>query len=138
MTFSSVFECFLILGQISPVAIRVSPLAGCGFPAGLIGPGADAVRIERPHPLDMRRNSYAVWWTEGDGPRYVGKLELGGLHALLSGNGSKRLAVPLDDITAAEYRRGELGIKRRGATPLRIGSLDAPGTLLELAHSLNS
>ncbi len=86
----------------------------------------------------MRRSSYAVWWNEGSGPRHVGKLEIARLHALLSGNGSMRLAVPLDDITAVEYRRGEVRIDRRGATPLRIGSLDAAGTLLELAHSLGS
>jgi hypothetical protein len=48
------------------------------------------------------------------------------------------LAVPLDDITAVEYRRGEVRIDRRGAAPIRIGSLDAPGTLLELAHTLGS
>jgi hypothetical protein len=85
----------------------------------------------------MRRSSYAVWWNEGNGPRHVGKLELARLHALFSGNGSGRLAVPLDDITAVEYRRGEVHIARRGATSLRIGSLDAPGALLELAHSLS-
>ena len=86
----------------------------------------------------MRRSSYAVWWDEGHGPRQVGKFEIARLHALLSGNGVKRLAVPLDDITGVEYRRGEVHIDRRGASPLRIGSLDAPGTLLELAHSLDS
>jgi hypothetical protein len=86
----------------------------------------------------MRRRSYAIWWNEGNGPKRVGKLEVGRLHALLSGNGSRRLAVPLDDITAVEYRRGEVQIERRGAASLRIGSLDAPGTLLELAHSLDS
>jgi len=86
----------------------------------------------------MRRRSYAIWWNEGNGPKHVGKLELARLHALLSGNGSRKLAVPLDDITAVEYRRGEVRIDRRGAAPIRIGSLDAPGTLLELAHSLSS
>jgi hypothetical protein len=86
----------------------------------------------------MRRSSYAIWWHEGNGPKNVGKLEIAPLHALLSGNGSRRLAVPLDDITAVEYRRGEVRIDRRGTTPLHIGSLDAPGTLLELAHSLSS
>ena len=84
----------------------------------------------------MSRSSYAVWWNEGDGPRHVGKFEMTRLHALLSGNGSKRLAIPLDDITGVEYRRGEVHIDRRGATPLRIGSLDALGTLLELAQAL--
>jgi hypothetical protein len=90
------------------------------------------------HPVLVRRNSYAVWWTEGKGPRHVGKFEVARLHALLSGTRSKRLAVPLDDITDVEYRRGEIRIDRRGATSLRIGSLDAPGALLELAQSLGS
>ena len=84
----------------------------------------------------MRRSSYAVWWNEGDSPRHVGKFEIARLHILLSGNQSKRLAVPLDDITAVEYRRGEVHLERRGGTSLRIGSLDAPGALLELAQSL--
>jgi hypothetical protein len=86
----------------------------------------------------MRRSSYAVWWNEGNGPRHVGKFEIARLHALLSANGSKRLAVPLDDITAVEYRRGEVRVERRAATPLRIGSLDAPGVLLELTNRLAS
>jgi hypothetical protein len=86
----------------------------------------------------MRRSSYAVWWNEGNGPRHVGKFEIARLHALLSGNGSTRLAVPLDHITGVQYRHGEVHIDRRGSAPLRIGSLDAPGTLLELAHALGS
>jgi hypothetical protein len=86
----------------------------------------------------MPRRSYAIWWNEGNGPKHVGKLEIARPHALLSGNGPRRLAVLLADITSIEYRRGEVLIDRRGTTRLRIGSLDAPGTLLELAHSLNS
>jgi Cu/Ag efflux pump CusA len=86
----------------------------------------------------MRRPSYAIWWNEGSGPKHVGKLEIGRLHALLSGNNSRRLAVPLDDIAAVEYRRGEVQIERKRAKSVRIGSLDAPGTLLELAHLLDS
>jgi hypothetical protein len=86
----------------------------------------------------MRRSSYAIWWNEGDGPKHVGKLEIARPHAFFSGNGSTRLAVPLDDITGVEYRRGEVLIDRKDAAALRIGSLDAPGTLRELAHSLDS
>jgi hypothetical protein len=86
----------------------------------------------------MSRRSYAIWWNEGDGPKHVGKLEIARPHAFLSGKGSAGMAVPLDDITAVEYRRGEVRIDRRSAVALRIGSLDAPGILLELAHSLKS
>jgi hypothetical protein len=85
----------------------------------------------------MRRASYAVWWDDGDGPRHVGKLEVARLHALLSGNGSGRLAIPLDEIGAVEYGRGEIQIRRPGEATLRIGSLDAPGALLEVAHALS-
>jgi hypothetical protein len=86
----------------------------------------------------MRRRSYAVWWKEGDGPRQAGKLELGPLHALLSGNGNGRLAIPLDRITAVGYARGEVVVGRRGQATLRIGSLDAPGALREFAERLAS
>jgi hypothetical protein len=86
----------------------------------------------------MRRHSYAIWWNEGNGRKHVGKLEIARPHAFLSGNGSTKLAVPLADITGVEYRRGEVRVERKGATTLRIGSLDAPGTLRELAHSLES
>ena len=86
--------------------------------------------------MHMPRRSYAIWWNEDNGPKNVGKLEITHPNALLSGNGSTRLALPLADITGVEYRRGEVRIDRRGTTALRIGSLDAPGTLLELAHSL--
>jgi hypothetical protein len=86
----------------------------------------------------MRRSSYAIWWNEENGPRHVGKLEVSPLHALLSGNGSKRLAVPLDAITTVECRAGEVRLNRRHEGFVRIGSLDAPGTLRELAHALGA
>lgn len=84
----------------------------------------------------MRRKTYAVWWEEREGSRHAGKLQLGSLHLLLSGNGSGRVAVPLDEIVAVEYRRGELHIERRHGDDLRIGNLDGPGVLLELSDAL--
>ncbi len=84
----------------------------------------------------MRRQSYAVWWSEDDGSRHAGKLELGALHVLLSGNGSGRLALPLDEIDSVAYQRGELRLLGRDGRRIRIGSLDAPGALLELSDSL--
>ena len=84
----------------------------------------------------MRRGSYAVWWREGDGPKHVGKLEVARLHALLSGSGSRRVAVPLDQITAVEWQRGEVLVSRQAAPALQIGSLDAPGALREVANRL--
>jgi hypothetical protein len=84
---------------------------------------------------DMRR-SYAVWWNEEDGPRHAGKLELGRLHALLSGNGRGRLALALDEITSIEYARDEVILHCRARPALRIGSLDAPGALREFVTGL--
>jgi len=84
----------------------------------------------------MRKDAYAVWWQEAEGPRHAGKLELGSLHLLLSGNGSGRVAVPLDEIVAIDYKRGELHLARRCGGDLRIGNLDGPGALLELTDAL--
>ena len=86
----------------------------------------------------MRRRSYAIWWTEGNGPRHAGKLELGPLHALLSGNGAGRLALALDDIVGVDYARGELSVARRNGPAVRIGNLDGPGVLLELSDALGA
>jgi hypothetical protein len=84
----------------------------------------------------MNTNGYAVWWQEGENGRHAGKLQLGRLHLLLSGNGSGRLAVPLDHIIAVHYRRGELEVERRVGPHLRIGNLDGLGVLLELSDAL--
>jgi hypothetical protein len=84
----------------------------------------------------MHRRSYAVWWDAGDGARHAGRLEIGPLHALFSGNGNGALAVPLDQITSVEYSRGRALVHREGRAPLQIGSLDAPGALHECASRL--
>jgi hypothetical protein len=84
----------------------------------------------------MPRKTYAVWWQEADGLLHAGKLQLGRLHLLLSGNGSGRVAVPLDQIVSVAHRRGELQITRDGGGDLRIGNLDGPGVLLELSDEL--
>jgi hypothetical protein len=84
----------------------------------------------------MRQRSYAVWWQEGNSPRHAGKLQLGLLHLLLSGNGFGRLAVPVDQIVSVDYRHGELDVERRDGAHLRIGNLDGIGALLELSDAL--
>ena len=84
----------------------------------------------------MRGVSYAVWWHDGDGPRHVGKVEVAGLQALFSGNGSGGLVVPLDQILAVDHSAGEVWVTRRREQPVWIGSLDAPGALRELANRL--
>lgn len=84
----------------------------------------------------MCQQTYAVWWEEPDGARHAGKLILGTLHLLLSGNGSGRIALPLDQIASVSYRRGELHIAHTDGADLRIGSLDGPGVMLELGDAL--
>jgi hypothetical protein len=84
----------------------------------------------------MRKNTYAVWWQEAEGPRHAGKLELRNLRLLLSGNGSGGLEVPLEEIVSVDYHRGELRIERRSGPDLRIGNLEGPGVLLELSDAL--
>jgi len=84
----------------------------------------------------MPQKTFAVWWTEPDGPRHAGKLQLGSLHLLLSGNGSGRVAVPLDQIVSVAYRGDELHIIRSDGAELQIGNLDGPGVLLELTDAL--
>jgi hypothetical protein len=80
--------------------------------------------------------SYAIWWTEADGPRQAGKLELNADRVFLSGGGRERIAHAVDDIESLEYRGGELTLELRPGRLLRIGSLDAPGALREVASYL--
>ena len=82
------------------------------------------------------RRSYAVWWSEGKSPRRAGKLEVGRVHLLFSGNGNGRLAIPFEEIVTVEYEHGELLLTRRHGAPIRIGNLDGPGALLELIDSV--
>jgi hypothetical protein len=84
----------------------------------------------------MPKRSYAVWWNEDSGPRHVGKLEIAAPRALLSGNGSRRVALTLDGITSVVYERGEVLVAANAGLSLRIGSLDAPGALREVAARL--
>jgi hypothetical protein len=88
--------------------------------------------------MAMHGRSYAIWWTEGDGRRHAGKLELSPFHALLAGSTGSRLAVPLDDIADVDYVLGRLRLSRRHGAQICIGSLDAPGALLELADALRA
>ncbi|MFL5944030.1 MAG: hypothetical protein ACJ74D_07890 [Gaiellaceae bacterium] len=99
-------------------------------------PGADATEDPKPDPASVQQQTYAVWWEDGDTARCAGKLQLGAFHLLLSGSGSASLTVPLDQIVAVEYLRGELDIQRRDGRSVRIGNLDGVGALLELSHAL--
>jgi hypothetical protein len=80
----------------------------------------------------MFRKSYAVYWCEDGGPTHSGKAELARLHLLFTGGRGARLAVARDEIESVSYRERHLRIVRRDAPGITIGSLDAPGALLEL------
>ncbi|MFL5950378.1 MAG: hypothetical protein ACJ74M_02135 [Gaiellaceae bacterium] len=119
----------LSVGKLGGFSIRGATHLQCGFlrmPCSALG----------GNPSNMHHSTYAVWWQESGGPRHAGKLQLGRLHLLLSGNASARLAVPLEEVVSVNYRRGELHIERRGFSELRIGNLDGPGVLLELSNAL--
>jgi hypothetical protein len=137
MTFS--FDVPLSVRSKRPRSIRAATDLHCGFSAAPLRQAADAV-IQLDRDLwGMGGKTYAVWWQERDGRRHAGKLRLGRLHLLLlSGNGTGRVAVPLDEIVAVEYRRGELHVERRRGADLRIGNLDGPGVLLELSDALGA
>jgi hypothetical protein len=81
----------------------------------------------------MGRHTYAVYWSEEDGPRHAGRLELAPLHLLLRGGGDARVAIPLDEIDRVDYARGGLRLHRRAGPTITVGSLDAPGALFEFA-----
>jgi hypothetical protein len=97
-------------------------------------PLADGKRQSARHPSAM--GSCAIWWTEADGPRCAGKLELGTGEVVLSGAGRGRIAYTFGDIESLDYRGGELMLEVRPGRLLRIGSLDAPGALREIASYL--
>jgi hypothetical protein len=118
------------------LSIRGRPQKLCGFSVVRLRRGADAGCLAAGDPWNMRRRSYAIWWRQGDEPRHAGKLELGALHVLLSGNGNGKVAVPLGDIASVDYHRGEITLRLHHGPSIRVGSLDAPGALLELTDAL--
>jgi hypothetical protein len=93
--------------------------------------------------------SYAVLWSEGEGPTLAGKLELVDDAIELEGrNGSVvRLTLPLAEIasirigrTPAERLRGRpvLLLDVRDGAQVRVATLTGAGALHELADSLGA
>ncbi|HEY8791585.1 MAG TPA: hypothetical protein VIL96_01735 [Gaiellaceae bacterium] len=84
-------------------------------------------------------SSYAVYWNEGAGPRYAGRLELTDSSAELCGVAVGRRcleSVPYGDIDSVSLDTAILRVGRRRDTDLDIGSVDEPGALRELADLL--
>ena len=78
-----------------------------------------------------------VWWI-GDGPRNAGRIELGDESVSLSATtpGAGVEVVRFDELSHVLLDRGLLHVERHGAPAIRIGSLDTPGALRELADVL--
>ena len=83
--------------------------------------------------------SYAVYWSEGAGPRYAGRLELTDSAAELYGMAVGRRcleSVPYGEIASVRLDTATLRVGRRRDAELDIGSVDGPGALRELADLL--
>jgi hypothetical protein len=99
-------------------------------------------------PLERRATTlrgvqtYAVYWTEPDGSRFAGSFSLGAAFALLEGGAGDgrrtRRRIDFGDILGLRYDRGRLHIWSRDAGPVRLGSVDGPGALGELASYLQA
>jgi hypothetical protein len=90
----------------------------------------------------MRAPTYAVYWNEPDGPRYAGRVALGPSFAELAGGASygkhSLHRVFFDEIESVRYEGGRLELRRYAGVPIRIGSVDGPGALRELADRLQA
>jgi hypothetical protein len=90
----------------------------------------------------MRDPTYAVYWNELDGRRFAGQMALGSSFAELAGatpDGRRsQQRILFDEIDAVDYARGWLELRRRAGPELRIGSVDGPGALRELADRLQA
>ena len=86
--------------------------------------------------------TYAVFWNEPDGGRFSGRISLADSSADLEGGANDgrrtRRRITFDDIASVRYERGRLHVWRRSGAPLRLGSVDRPGALHELAERLQS
>ena len=86
--------------------------------------------------------TYAVYWNEADGSRFAGRVSLGPSCAYLEGGAGdgrrKWRRISFDQIASVRCERGRLHVWRRDGAPLRLGSVDGPGALRELAERLQA
>ena len=86
--------------------------------------------------------TYAVYWNEPDGSRFAGCMSVGPSFAKLEGatcsGGRASRRIGFEEIASVRYARGWLHIWRHDGAPVRVGSVDRPGALRELAERLRS
>jgi hypothetical protein len=86
--------------------------------------------------------TYAVYWREPDGSRFAGRFSLGSAYAVLDGGARDgrrmRRRIDFGEIAALRYDRGRLHIWSRDAAPVRLGSVEGPGVMGELAANLQA
>ena len=84
--------------------------------------------------------SYAMTWSVGDGPRQAGRIEVRAdaveLTASVRNVPVKRITFA--EITGVAVARGVLHVRRFAGPELRIGSIDYPGALGELADRVSA
>ncbi len=79
-----------------------------------------------------------MFWTIGEGPRLVGRIELDRDSVELSATGPTRSIerVGFRELGEVLIERGLLHLARLGLPTIHIGSLDTPGALRELHDRL--
>jgi hypothetical protein len=86
--------------------------------------------------------SYAVYWNEGSGARFAGRLDMEPGYAQLAGHtaqgGRTLLRVLFGEIVDVRYGKGRLRVERHARPPLEVGSVDGPSALHELADRLQA
>lgn len=93
--------------------------------------------------------TYAVIWRIGQGPIYVGKLELGAAVTLEGGDETGQRAsavIARDKIKAIKVARNSARLRgrrtlifvRSGGSPFAVASLEGAGTALELFEHLEA
>jgi hypothetical protein len=87
----------------------------------------------------MAPASYAMFWWIGDGPRSAGRVEVDTDSVSFSATtpASSVERVRFRDVARVLLHRDVLLVERQADPPVRVGSLDTPGALRELADVLS-
>jgi hypothetical protein len=93
--------------------------------------------------------SYAVIWRENDGPLFAGRLDLSDEQFCLDGTScdghASHETIPFAELSEVDVGRGRderldgrpsIRVARRHGVPLRLGSVDGRGALVELVDLL--